>query len=153
VSYSVRYVQKLLARWKFTPQKPTYRAYEQDSAKVRQWLKYQYPLIRQRASKQRGIIFWLDETGIRSQHQAGTTYAPKGKTPVVEKTGQRFYLNMISAITNSGRLEFMVVDGNFQGKVFIAFLEKLIKAAGRKVFLIADSHPYPEEGGRQAMGT
>jgi transposase len=134
-------VQKLLARWNFTPQKPAYRAYEQDPAEVRRWRKSQYPVIRQKASKQRGIIFWLDETGMRSQHQAGTTYAPKGRTPVVEKTGKRFYLNMISAITSGGRLEFMVVDGSFKGKVFITFLEKLIRAAGRKVFLIADSHP------------
>ena len=78
---------------------------------------------------------------MRSQHQAGTTFAPKGKTPVMEKTGKRFYLNMISAITNSGRLVFMVMDGNFNGGVFLKFLQKLVRYSRQKVFMIADAHP------------
>jgi hypothetical protein len=68
---------------------------------------------------------------MRSQHQAGTTYAPKGKTPVIKRTGKRFYLNMISAITNRGKLVFMIVDGNFNGAVFLVFLQKLIKSTER----------------------
>jgi hypothetical protein len=37
---------------------------------------------------------------MRSDHQAGRSYAPKGKTPVIKATGKRFSLNMISAISN-----------------------------------------------------
>ena len=113
---------------------------------MRRWLQQQYPAIKRKAQKQHGTIFWLDETGIRSQHQAGTTYAPKGKTPVISKTGQRFSVNMISAIANTGTLVFMVVDGKFNGVVFLAFLHKLIKSTRHKVFLIADRHPVHEQG-------
>ena len=112
---------------------------------MRKWLNEQYPAIRRKAQRQHGIIFWLDETGIRSQHQAGTTYAPKGKTPVIARSGQRFGVNMISAITNTGTLVFMVVDGKFNGEVFLQFLYKLIKSTARKVFLIADRHPVHEQ--------
>jgi transposase len=108
---------------------------------VRQWLKVHYPAIRQKAKKQRGRIFWLDELGLRSQHQTGTTYAPRGKTPVVQRTGKRFSLHMISAISGTGQLVFMVVDSRFNGAVFLQFLQKLIKSTKHKVFLIADSHP------------
>jgi transposase len=135
----------LLHRWNFTPQKPTFRAYEQNSREVRRWLEQQYPAIRRKAQRQHGAIFWLDETGIRSQHQAGTTYAPKGKTPVIPRSGQRFSVNMISAITNTGTLVFMMVDGKFNGEVFLQFLHKLIKSTIRKVFLIADCHPVHEQ--------
>jgi transposase len=135
----------LLHRWNFTPQKPTFRAYEQNSREVRRWLEQQYPAIRRKAQRQQGTIFWLDETGIRSQHQAGTTYAPKGNTPVIPRSGQRFSVNMIAAITNTGTLVFMVVDGTFNGEVFLHFLHKLVKSTVRKVFLIADGHPVHEQ--------
>src|SRR3954471_17357812 len=117
VSYSERYVAKLLRRWGFTAQKPAFVAYEQSPAAVRRWLTEEYPAIRRRAQKQRSIVFWGDEAGMRSNHQAGTTYAPKGKTPVVKKSGQHFSLNMISAISNRGQLVFMVVDGRFNSEV------------------------------------
>lgn len=109
---------------------------------MQHWIKKRYPQIKQKAKKQRGIIFWADEVGMRSQHQAGKSFAPRGKTPVIKKSGQRFYLNMISALSSKGQLVFMIAKQNFNYRVFISFLEKLLKqAAGRKVFLIADSHP------------
>jgi len=110
---------------------------------VQRWLKQQYPAIRRKAQRQHGTIFRLDETGIRSQHHTGTSYAPKGKTPVIPRTGQRFSINLIAAITNTGTLVFMVVDGKFNGRVFLRFLQKLIRSTVRKkkVLLIADNHP------------
>lgn len=93
------------------------------------------------AQKQHGIVLWLDALGLRSQHTAGKSFGSKGKTPVLKKTGNRFYLNEISAISNQGHLVFMVVDGNFNGLVFLHFLNKLVKSFNKKVFLIADSHP------------
>jgi transposase len=108
---------------------------------VQKWLKQQYPGIKAIAQKQHGLVLWLDELGLRSQHQAGKSFALKGKTPVLQKSGQRFYLNEISAMSNRGHLVFMVVDGNFNGSVFLAFLNKLVKSFRQKVFLIADRHP------------
>ena len=87
------------------------------------------------------VVLWLDELGLRSQHTAGKSYAPKGETPVLKKTGDRFYLTEIAAIGNHGQLLFMVVEGNFNGEVFVRFLQKLLKSFDRKVFLIADHHP------------
>jgi transposase-like protein len=128
-----------LGKWHFTYQKPAVVAYEQSRTEVQLWIKQRYPLIRQKAKKQRGIIFWADEVGMRSQHQAGKSFAPKGQTPVIKKSGQRFYLNMISALSNKGQLVFMIVRQRFNYRVFICFLDKLLKqAAGTKVFLIAD---------------
>jgi transposase len=134
-------VGKLLSRWGFTAQKPAFRAFEQDPEQVRKWLQQRYPAIKKRAQKEHGRVFWLDEVGMRSGHQAGTSFAPKGRTPVIEKTGKRFSLNMISAISNAGQLVFMIMDGNFNGAVFVLFLQRLIRYSRQKVFLIADTHP------------
>ena len=96
------------------------------------------PLITKR---EKGIVYWGDEMGMRSDHQTGTTYGRRGKTPVIAATGQRFGCSMISAITNRGQLNFMVFKKRFSAQVFIDFLRRLIRQAKRKVFLILDRHP------------
>jgi DDE superfamily endonuclease len=57
-------------------------------------------------------IYFADESGIRSDYHPGTTWAPQGQTPVVEATGRRFSLNMISAVSPQGEFRFMVHDGS-----------------------------------------
>src|SRR3712207_9237446 len=71
-----------LARWGFTAQKPQRRAYEQDPAAVRRWLRRDYPAIVARAGRARGTIFWGDETWLRSDDVRGRSYAPRGRTPL-----------------------------------------------------------------------
>ena len=63
VALAVRTVGKYLARWGFTAQKPIRRAYEQDPAAVRRWLRREYPAIVARARRAQGVNFWGDETG------------------------------------------------------------------------------------------
>lgn len=134
-------MRKLLTKCHFSPQKPAYVAYEQCPEQVRSWLETDYPALRRKARTQHGLIFWLDETGIRSQHASGSSYSPVGHTPVIAKTGQRFYCNVISALSNGGRLLFTVLSGGFKTDVFLDFLKKLIRAVGKKVFVVADNHP------------
>lgn len=132
---------RYLARWGFTPQKPIKRALEQSREAVRRWLKVDYPAIRARAQAEGALIFWEDEMGIRSDHAAGRSFSPKGKTPVVVRTGKRFGCNMISAISNRGKLYFKLFTGRFNSGVFIDFLGRLIKQIpDRKIFLIVDGH-------------
>ena len=134
-------VGRYLKNWGFTPQKPIARAFEQKPEKVKAWLNEEYPSIKKRALKEKAVIYFGDETGMRSDHQAGRSYAPSGKTPVIKKTGQRFSLNMISAISNKGHLQFMLLDGRFNGDVFISFLKRMIKYSKEKIYFITDGHP------------
>jgi transposase len=141
VRISVWTAGRYLKRWGFTPQKPMRRAYERNEDAVRRWLEEEYPAIRTRAKAEGAEIYWGDEMGLRSDHVAGRTWGLKGRTPVVDATGKRFGCNMISVITNRGQLTFMVFHGRFTGLVFLNFLRRLIRQAGRKVFLIVDGHP------------
>lgn len=134
-------VGRYLRAWGYTPQKPITKAFEQKPEKVKQWLEKEYPAIKKKAQKENAIIYFGDETGMRSDHQAGRSYAPAGQTPVIKKTGQRFSLNMISAISNKGHLQFMILDGGFNGEVFITFLKRMIKYSKQKIFFITDGHP------------
>ena len=133
-------VGRLLKKLGLTPQKPMKKAYEQ-SSKVRAWLKEEYPKIHSRAKRMGAEIQWGDEMGIRSDDQIGRTYGRRGKTPVVEVSGKRFRTNMISSITNRGKLRFMVFNERFTTPVFLDFLKRLIKGAKQMIFLILDGHP------------
>ena len=101
----------------------------------------EYPAIRQQAKSEKAQIYWGDEMGLRSDHAVGRSYGLRGQTPVIEATGKRFGCNMISAITNQGRLNFMVFKDRFVSKVFLEFLNRLVRQSERKVFLIVDNHP------------
>lgn len=141
VEVSVWTVGRWLRRWGFTPQKPLRRAYERDARAVARWLKEEYPAIRRQAKREKAQIHWGDEMGLRSDHQAGRSFSLKGRTPVVPGTGQRFGCNMLSTVTNRGKLSFMVFRGRFTARVLIGFLRRLVRQAEGKVFLIVDRHP------------
>lgn len=141
VSLSEVSVGRLMKRLGFTPQRPLYRAWQQNAALVESWRETDYPKIAARAKKEGALIFFADEAGVRSDHHAGTTWAPVGQTPVVKATGARFGFNMLSAVNALGHFRFMTVEGTVTATVFREFLKRLITGVDRKIFLIVDGHP------------
>jgi transposase len=133
---------RYLRGWGFSPQKPQRRALEQDPVAVARWLDEEYPAIRAQARQEGGVVLWLDEMGVRSDAAAGRSWAPVGQTPVIKRTGKRFRVNMLSAISNAGMLRFRLFVGSFNGPVLIDFLRRLLRdCGGRRVHLIVDGHP------------
>lgn len=139
IKMAVRSVGNYLKRWGFTSQKPLKRAYERQDKAVKIWLDETYPRIAARAKAERAEIHWGDEAGFRSDHQTGTSFSPKGKTPVIKSTGKRFQMNMISTVTNKGTLRFMLFEESFTTDVFLRFLNRLVKGSETKIFLISDN--------------
>jgi transposase len=134
----IRTVGEYLKRWGFTPQKPVRKAYKQDPEEVAEWLETKYPEIESRAAKEGGEIHWGDETGVRSTCQHSRGYARPGATPELIVPGSRFSVNMISTITNQGKVRWMIYPGKMNAALFIVFLARLIAGATKKVFLIVD---------------
>ncbi len=131
-----------LRGWGFSPQRPQRRALEQNPVAVARWLAEEFPAICALAKREGGVVLWLDEMGVRSDAAAGRSWAPVGQTPVIKRTGKRFRVNMISAISNQGLLRFRLFTGSFTGAVFIDFLRRLLRdCQGRTVHLIVDGHP------------
>jgi transposase len=120
IEMPIRTVGEYLKRWGFTPQKPVKRAYEQNSEAVKKWLETDYPLIASRAKEEKAEIHWGDETGI----QTGA---------------KKSHVSMISAITNQGKVRFMMYRDAMNSELLIKFMTRLTKDAGRKVFLILDN--------------
>jgi transposase len=134
----IRTVGEYLRRWGFTPQKPVRKAHKQDPKAVARWLKETYPGIQKRAAEEGGEIHWGDETGVRSTCQHSRGYARPGQTPELTVPGSRFSVNMISTITNQGKVRWMIYTGKMNAALFIVFLTRLIAGAVKKVFLIVD---------------
>ena len=128
-----------LRSWGFSPQKPKKKAYEQCSKKVQKWLEQEYPAIKKQAKEENAEIHWGDETEVRNNSQHGRSYAPKGKTPVKESMAKRFSVNMISTVTNQGKVEFMIYSGTMNSERLIEFIQQLVKGKTKKTFLILDN--------------
>jgi transposase len=138
VKLPIRTVGLYLQRWGFTPQKPLKKAYQQDPLEVQAWLDEQYPRIQARANAEGAEIHWGDETGLRSGCVVQRGYAPKGQTPELPVAGSRFSVNMISTVTNQGKVRFMLYEGRMNAARFIEFLGRLLSGAEQKLFLIVD---------------
>ncbi len=139
-------VGRLLRRLGLSPQKPLRRAYQQNSEAVEQWKRETYPAIRKLAKQHGATIYFGDEASVRSDYHSGTTWAPKGRTPIVRATGARFSLNLISVVSPRGEMRFMTVPGRLNGPKFIDFLKRLIHGAKGPVYLILDGHPVHRSG-------
>jgi transposase len=139
VVLAIRTMGEYLKRWGFTPQKPKQKAYEQNPGKVRKWLEEEYPRLKKRAKEENGEIHWGDETGCKNQSNHGRSYSPQGKTPVKESMSKQFKINMISTITNQGKVHFMIYSDSMNTERLMDFLKQLIKTGERKIFLVLDN--------------
>src|SRR3954451_11953146 len=158
-------VGRYLRAWGFTAQRPARRgterregagrgwlerAYPANARKskaagregaVRAWLESTYPAIARKAKAQGCEIQWADETGLSSRANYGRSFAPRGQTPVIRRPGKRFSQSMISSLTNQGKLRFMIYEGAIKAPIFLNFLQRLVREAARKLFVIVDNLP------------
>ena len=142
IDYSMQNVGKILKMLGFSPQRPVYRALERDPEQRRKWMEETFPAIKKRADGEGAKIFFADEAASRTDHHAGTTWAPVGQTPVVEHIGKREGIGMISAISMRGDMHWMVYAESMNSTLFTDYLEYLIHDIEGKIFLIADRARY-----------
>jgi hypothetical protein len=133
-------VGRLLRKLGLSPQRPLYRASQQNPEAVARWKAETYPAICAEAARVGATVSFVDEAGVRSDDHAGTTWAPVGQTPVVATTGDRFGINLISAVTAKGKLRFAADDGSLNGPVFIDFCRRLLHDTPGLVLLVLDGH-------------
>jgi transposase len=134
-------VGKLLAQLELTPQKPLRRAYERDPARIELWKGTDFPKLKKRARKYGAQIYFLDEAGFSSEPNLRRTYGLKGETPVVQTSGQRQKVNVVSAVSLQGGFWCHAYTHTLKQGVFIEFLKDFMTSQRGKVFLVMDSHP------------
>ena len=139
VDLALRTITSYFARWKFTYQRPAKRAYHQNPEDVKHWEEVEYPRIKKDAAEEGAEIHWCDETGISNQTNDKRGFSPQGQTPILKVEVKKERVNMISALTNQGKLRFMLYLETMTTVLLIMFLQRLMKEAGRKIYVIIDN--------------
>jgi len=130
-----------LQGWHFRAKKPIRRAYERKDGAVKKWMKEAYPNIREEARKEKAEIWWGDEMASVSLPSHILGYAPIGThhKPILEHPARKVKINVISAITPSGKSLFALYDESINVDRFIDFMERILDSTDRKVYLILDN--------------
>ena len=103
------------------------RTYERNEEAIAQWLANVYPTIDRRAKREKALLYWGDDTGLRTDNIRVRDFAPMGQPSLVHVPDKRLGCNAISALTNKGEMSFMVFEERFRADRFIIFGERLIE--------------------------
>lgn len=141
--YNIKITQRSLSdylkSWGMSCQRPTKRAYTQDSVRVNRFMKEEYLVIAKKAKDEGAQIFWGDEVGVSNQENYQRGFSLKGHPPVLKVSAKKERVNMISAIANNGSARFMIYDDTMNQQRLIDFMRRLVKQIPHKVFLILDN--------------
>jgi transposase len=144
IEMPVRTVGEYLKRWGYTAKVPRRHARDQDPEEVREWIEETYPAMEERAAREDAEIHWCDETGAAADQQPRKGYSRRGRPAPIEVPDPHIRMNQISTVTNEGSVHFMTYKETMTAALFITFLEGLLRATARKVFLIVDRLPAHE---------
>jgi len=141
VSLSVTSVGSLLAELGLTPQKPLQRAYQRDPEAIERWQRDTFPGIARQSKAQGAEIYFWDESGFRADAVHGKTWAERGKTPIVNRPGQRQSISAASAINAKGAFWFATYVGGLTGELFVNLLKHLMYRRKKPLHLVVDGLP------------
>ena len=141
VQLGVTAVGRMLARLGLTPQKPLQRAYQRDPQAIERWQRETYSSIAAAARKSGAEIYFWDESGFRADTVHGKTWAPKCKTPVIDRPGQRQSISAASAVNAKGGFWFATYQGALNAELFIELLKKMMRGRCKPVHLVVDGLP------------
>lgn len=133
VEYHPEHVRKILKKklgW--TSQKPQQTAKERDEEEIKHWKLNEWPRIRRSSARRGAALVFLDESGFFLTPTVRRSFAPKGKTPIIQSSARYDKVSAISAITLSpkrGRHGFyfrlLPDDKNVQAEDVVRFLRQL----------------------------
>jgi hypothetical protein len=144
VDLTLQGVGQYLRRWGLTPQKPARQVREQDPKEVEEFVQETLPEVKEQARAEGAQLHVVDEVGVKTSDQIGTSYAPKGETPVQEVPKTHIEQDVISSVTPDGDLLYWAFPGTMKAGKFIDFLEHLISKASGKIIVFTDRHPAHE---------
>lgn len=134
-------VGELLAKLGLTPQKPLQRAYQRDPEAIEKWKRETFPAIARKAKSEGGDVFFWDESGFRADTVHGATWGVRGRTPVVERPGQRQSISAASAVSSNGAFWHCTYAGALDAELFVTLLRRMMRNRTRPVHLVVDGLP------------
>ena len=99
-----------------------------------------------RALKEGRTILFCDQSGFYLLPMVVRTYAPVGKTPILEENLTRDHLSAMSAITLEGKLYMTFQEKPFKGEDVVRFLKHLLRQIPGQLLVIWDGSPIHRGG-------
>ena len=134
-------VGELLSKLGLTPQKPLQRAYQRDPEAIEKWQRETFPEIAREAKTVGGDVFFWDESGFRADTVHGKTWGVKGRTPIIERPGQRQSISAASAVNARGAFWYCTYVGGLNAELFVILLRQMMRNRVRPVHLVVDGLP------------
>jgi transposase len=141
IRLGVTAVGSLLAKLGLMPQKPLQRAYQRDPDAIETWRRERFPAIARQAKASGGEVYFWDESGFRADTVHGKTWGVKGRTPVVERPGQRQSISAASAVNASGAFWYCTYQGGLNAELFVTLLRQMMRNRCKPVHLVVDGLP------------
>jgi transposase len=141
ISLSVTSVGSLLAELNLTPQKPLQRAYQRDPEAIERWQRDTFPALAKQAKAEGANIYFWDESGFRADAVHGKTWGERGKTPLVNRPGQRQSISAASAVNAKGAFWFATYQKGLTGELFVKLLKQLMHRRKKPLHLVVDGLP------------
>jgi transposase len=141
VTYSKSQVSRLLKRLGWTPQVPITRAIQRDEAAIARWRLDAWPDLKEKARRERRELVFVDESGFYLVPGVVKTYAPRGRTPIIDEWQTRDHLSVMGGLTSQGKVYTLVRPQSLNGLHTIAFLVHLGRVVGDRLLVIWDGSP------------
>ncbi len=141
VSYSKSQVSRLLKRLGWTPQVPITRAIQRDEEAIERWRVESWPALKEKARHERRALVFVDESGFYLLPGVVKTYAPKGRTPIVDEWQTRDHLSVMGGVTPQGKVYSLVRPTSLNGLHTIEFLVHLGRLGADRLLVVWDGSP------------
>ena len=87
----------------WTPQVPITRAIQRDEEAIERWRVESWPALKEKARRERRELVFVDESGFYLLPGVVKTYAPRGRTPIVDEWQTRDHLSVMGGVTLAGQ--------------------------------------------------
>lgn len=135
----------LRQRLGWSVQKPMRRARERDEAAILHWQSHEFPRIAREAQDRGAHLVFLDESGFMLTPTVRRTWAPRGRTPILDAWDRRDRISAISSITVSPKnrrlnlyFDLLPDNTNVHGEDVVEYLRRLKAQLGRPLTVLWD---------------
>jgi transposase len=135
----------LRQRLHWSPQKPERRARERDAEAILDWQSREFPRIARAAQARGAHLVFLDESGFPLTPSVRRTWAPRGRTPILDAWDRRDRISAISSISVSPRqrrlnlhFDLLPDNANVRAEDVVAYLRRLKAQIGGPLTVLWD---------------
>jgi transposase len=146
VAYHHDHVGRFLRqRLGWTPQKPRRRARERNEQAILDWQSQRFPQIARAAQERDAHLVFLDESGFMLTPSVRRTWAPRGKTPILDAWDRRDRISAISSISVSPKnrclnlhFDLLPDNKNVHAEDIVEYLRRLKSQIGGPLTVVWD---------------